>query len=300
MRSGIREFITKPIDPELMASAFERVTRDSGEHATQGHLIAVIGAAGGVGATSVATNLAIELADLADGAVALADLDFRFGQVTTMLDLDTTFTIADLCESHEQLEPQVLERALVKHASGLRVLGHPSTFAQAENISAAHCVGVLAGLLNLHEFVVLDGPTRFDMGARAVLDIADNILLIMHLAVPCVRNVRRMLDGMRQVGFNLDRVKLICNRTCRDAGALSLEDVRETLNMKVQATLPDDWATMNSAINLGEPLAVHAPKSRIRTTIRELAERLHRPERQSDEQDTGKRGRIFSKILSDA
>ena len=82
--------------------------------------------------------------------------------------------------------------------------------------------------------------------------------------------------------------------------ALSMEDVRETLNMKVQATLPDDWATMSSAINLGEPLAVHAPKSRIRTTIRELAERLHQPERQSDEQDTGKRGRIFSKILSDA
>lgn len=300
MRSGIREFITKPIDREILASAFEKIARKRLESAGQGRLIAVLGAAGGVGATSVATNLAVELADIAGGRVALVDLDFRFGQVATMLDLDTTYTIADLCESPGQIESQLIERALVKHGSGLRVLGRPKTFTQAENISAAHCVGVLTGLATLHEFVVVDGPTRFDMGAKAVLDVADEILLVMHLLVPCVRNVSRMLEGMRQVGFNLERVKLICNRTCRDVGAVSLDDVRETLGIRVEAALPDDWATMSAAVNLGEPLALYAPKSRIRTALRELAERLHHPEHRADEQDAGKKGGIFSKIFSDA
>ena len=300
MRSGIREFLTKPIDQERLAAALEKVTQARVQAASQGRLIAVLGAAGGVGATAVATNLAVELADLAPGGVALVDLDFHFGQVATMLDLDINYTIADLCETTEQLEPQVLERALVQHDSGVRVLGRPKAFAQAENISAAHTIGVLSGLLNLHEYVVVDGPTRFDAGAKAVLDVADNILLVMQLLVPCVRNVSRMLDGMRQVGFNLERVKLICNRYGCDPSNLSLDDVRETLNMPVYTTLPDDWAAMCASMNLGEPLATHAPKARVRTALRDLAQRLHQPECETDEQEAGKKGGLLSKIFSDA
>lgn len=300
MRSGIREFLTKPIDQELLATALKKVTQARVQTTSQGRLIAVLGAAGGVGTTAIATNVAVELADLAAGNVALVDLDFRFGQVATMLDLDTPYTIADLCETTEQVESQVLERALVEHESGVRVLGRPNAFAQAENISAAHAVGVLSSLLNLHEYVVVDGPTRFDSGAKAVLDIADDILLVMQLLVPCVRNVSRMLEGMRQVGFNLERVKLICNRHGCDPSNLALDDVRETLNMPVHTAIPDDWAVVCASMNLGEPLATHSPKARVRTALRDLAQRLHQPERETDEKEAGKRGGLFSKIFSDA
>ncbi|MCH7814892.1 MAG: hypothetical protein IID40_12830, partial [Planctomycetes bacterium] len=78
--------------------------------AKQGRLISVLGTAGGVGTTAIATNLAVELAGVSKQKVALADLDFRFGQVATMLDLDPTYTVADLCETPERLEPQMIER----------------------------------------------------------------------------------------------------------------------------------------------------------------------------------------------
>jgi pilus assembly protein CpaE len=284
----------------MLAAALEKVTQRRMATAAQGRLIAVVGTAGGVGASSIAANLAVELAAMATRGVVLADLDFRFGQISTLLDVETTYTIADLCESHEQLEPQVIERALVKHASGIRVLARPTQFVQAENISAAHCVSVLTGLTGMYEYVVVDGPTRFDPGAKAVLDLADDILLVMHLLVPCVRNVSRVLDSMREVGFNLDRVRLVCNRAGRHSGNLSADDVRETLGIKVFSTLPDDWPTMSGAVNLGEPLASFAEKSRLRAALRDLAERLHRPDVQADEQKTGRRAGVFSKIFSDA
>jgi len=300
MRLGVREFLTKPLDTKFLASAFEKVTQRRTASATQGRLIAVLGSAGGVGATSIATNLAVELAGIATGGVGLVDLDFRFGQVATMLDLESTYTIADLCETHQQLEPQMIERALVHHQSGVKVLARPNQFTQAENITAAHCAGVLTGLTSMHEYVVVDGPSRFDAGARAVLDLADDILLVMHLLVPCVRNLSRMIEGMREVGFNLDRVKLICNRSGRDSGSLSLDDVREILGLEVHAVLPEDWATLSGAINLGEPLAAHAPKSRLAAAFRDLAERLHRPGGQADETGGARKGGLLSRIFSDA
>jgi len=300
MRLGIREFLTKPVDTAVLGAALEKLTQRKIQSTVSGRLVTVLGAAGGVGATSIATNLAVELASLAPGGVALADLDFRFGQVATMLDLESTYTIADLCETHEQLEPQVIERALAKHDSGVRALVRPTHFAQAEGISSAHCVGVLSGLAAMHEYVVVDGPTRFDPGAKAVLDLADDILLTMHLLVPSVRNVSRMVEGMREVGFNLDRVKLVCNRAGRASGNLTIDDVRETLDMDVFAVLPDEWATMSGSINLGEPLAAHAPKSRIRMALRDLAERLHQRDHQTDEKEAGRKGGLLSKIFSDA
>lgn len=300
MRMGVREFITKPLDDEILSAALEKVTQRRVQAVVQGKLITVLGAAGGVGTSTIAANLSVEMADFTGEKVAVVDLDFRFGQIATMLDVESTYTIADLCESVEQLEQQVIERALVTHETGVNVLARPSTFSQAEHLSAAHCVGVLSSLMNMHDIVVVDGPTRFDMGAKAVLDIADEILLVAHLLVPCVRNLSRMVDGMRQVGFNMERVKLICNRTSRDSSGLSMQDLQDTLDMKVFTTLPDDWESTSGAVNLGEPLLKYAPKSRLREAIRDLAKRLHDPGRNSEGTKDDKKSSLLAKIFSDA
>jgi len=200
MRLGLKEFLTKPIDPTVMAAAMEKVFEKRTDHATTGRLFPVLGSAGGVGATSLATNLAVELASVSGGKVAVVDLDYRFGQVATFLDVEPVYTIADLCESPEQLEAQVIERTLVRHASGVFVLSRPIHFTQADNITAAHCVGALTALLSMHDYVVTDGPTRFDMGAKAVLDIADCSLLVMQLLVPSVRSTLRMVEACSRPG----------------------------------------------------------------------------------------------------
>ena len=298
MRHGIREFITKPIDNAVLGEALSKVSGKAASRGKQGKLITVIGGAGGVGATTLAVNLATELKTLTSGDVALVDLDYRFGQVATHLDVEPTYTIADLCESPEQLEHQVIERTLVRHSSGVRVLSRPLHFAQADNITAAHCVGVLTALTAVNDYVVVDGPTRFDYGTKAVLDISDTNLLVLQLVVPTVRSVHRMLEGMKEVGFNLDRMKLICNRVDCVGSCVTVEDVSGTLSMEVFGEVPDDWATVNAAINIGEPLATAAPKAKVRLAMKAMAEQLHSPSSSTENAEGNrKKGGLFSKIF---
>jgi len=298
MRLGIREFFPRPIDAKTLGEAIERVASTRVAKVNQGTLITVTGASGGVGATMVATNLAVELGEIASHGVTAVDLDLRFGQVATFLDVDPTYTLADLCQSGEQLEPSVVTRAMIRHDSGINVLSRPLHLAESDAITAGACVGVLSTLVQMNEYVVTDGPTRFDHSAHSIFALSDVNLLVVQLVVPSVRNALRILEGMRQAGCNTDRTRLICNRTGRDSGHLSLENISETLGLEIFATIPDDWTTVSGAINLGEPLRSHGPKSKARAAIQEIAVRLHSPRSDADDcKDERKKsliGRIFA------
>ena len=282
MRAGMREFLWKPFPSDQLTEILHRIGREAftvGQRA--GHLIPVVGCAGGVGATTTATNLAVELAQLdtwADGhgkpKVAIVDLDFRFGQVAMFLDAQPTYTIAELCETPEHIEAQMIERVMVKHPSGVHVLAHPIDLEQAERISAAQCAGVLASLLEHYDFVVVDGPVRFDPSARSVFDMTDLFLLVIQLLVPPVRNADRLLNELRRGGYNLDNVRLVCSRFGRESGYLEPGDVETTLNRKLQWTLPDDWKTASTAVNVGAPLLDCAPKSRLRAAFQQMAQEI--------------------------
>lgn len=297
MRMGIKEFLPKPIDTRALEEAIGRIAVDRAGTATQGSLITVVGTSGGVGATMITTNLAVELAAIAEGHVTVVDLDYRYGQVATLLDVDPKYSLADLCSSPEALEPQVIGRALTKHNTGLDVLGRPNYLAEADTITAAACMGVFSSLTQFNDYVVADGPTRFDVGGQSVLALSDVTLLVVQQLVPCVRNARRILENMRDTGYNLERARLICNRVGRGSGHLSVNDVSETLGLELFASIPDDWETASGAINLGEPFLTYSPKSKLRVAIQEIAERLHSPESQADDKDTRRQsliGRIFT------
>ena len=300
LRSGIREFLTKPVERELLAKALEKVMSQATCAVRVGPLISVLGTIGGAGASMLAINLATELNDIVrKRPVALVDLDFRYGQLGTMLDLHADYTIADLCDTPEQLDTSMIEKAMVKHNSGVHLLARPNQFTQADQITAAHCASVLSSLQQMYEFVVVDGPNRFDTGGMAVLDLADVNLFVMQLLVTSVRNVHRMIEGLREGGYNLDRFRLVCNRVGRDSAHLETEHVEATLKRKIDYQIPDDWKAVSSAINMGVPLIERAPKSRVRAAIRELAQAIISPEPASEKSKTPKRG-LFGRILSNA
>ncbi len=280
MRAGLKGFLLKPFAPEELRPILEKIGAERIVTREPGKLISVMGCAGGVGATFVATNLAVELADLAgaDKKVALLDFDFRFGQVGTILDLSPQFTVADLCATPEQVDPNMIDKALVKHASGLHVLGRPHTFQQAECITAAHCVNVISVLQEMCAYVVIDGPMRSDPGGRMILDVADYNFMVLQLLVTGVRNADRMLQELAGQGFNPARMQFICNRVGRDSGHLESDQVERTLNTKLFHTLPDDWKTVSAAINVGKPLAAESGRTKIRQAVRDLAAKIHSPQ----------------------
>ena len=296
MRLGIKEFFPRPIDHETLEEAVGKIASNRKDFGTHGKLITVTGTSGGVGATTIATNLAVELAQLAAGKVSVVDLDFRFGQVATFLDVDPQYTLADLCQSAEQLENATVTRALTNHSSGINVLSRPLHFSEADAITAAACVGVMSSLLQMNEYVVTDGPTRFDQSAHAIFALSDINIIVVQLLVPSVRNALRIVEAMRQSGYNVERTRLLINRAGRESGHLSVQNVSETLGLDVFATIADDWETVSGAINLGEPLLTQSPKSKVRTGIQEVASRFHKPTPSADDKEPKKSliGRIFA------
>lgn len=282
MRAGMREFLWKPFPPEQLNEILGRVGGEATTHTRQlGRIVPVIGTCGGVGATTLATNLAVELAQIDNWQkpngttgrprVTVVDLDFRFGQVATFLDAQVKYTIAELCDSPERIEPQMIDRVMVKHPSGVHVLAHPESLEQAERISAAHTAGALSALQEHYDFVVVDGPVRFDPTARAVLDTTDICMLVIQLLVPSVRNADRVLREMERSGYNMERVRLVCNRCGRDANYLEVSDVEATLNRRIDWKLVDDWKTSSTSVNVGSPLLDFASKSKLRAGYQEIA-----------------------------
>lgn len=282
MRAGMREFLWKPFPPEQLREIVQRVGGSGPAGARRvGRLISVVASGGGLGNTQVATNLAVELAQLDtwDGAppaggrpsVAVVDLDFRFGQVAMQLDAAPTYTIADLCETAAAIDRPMIEQAMFKHSTGVHVLARPNDMGAADRISAGHTAGALAALQEYYDFVVVDMPARFDASARAVFDMADRYLLVLQLMVPSVRAADRMLHELASTGYAVNRVKLVCNRVGREAGYLNQEDVETTLKRKMDFVLPDDWKTSANAVNMGAPLLLYAPRSKLRAAYRALA-----------------------------
>jgi len=220
------------------------------------------------------------------------DLDERFGQVATLLDVEPLYTFADLCGSLDPSEPSVIDRALVQHATGVRVLNRPVELSGSDSIPAAACMRLFSTLRSMNAYVVADGPGRFDLQEPSVLALSDLNLLVVQLLVPCVRNAARILGDMRSRGYNLDRTKLVCNRTGNESGHLSAQQVTETLGLELFASIPNDWVAVSGAINLGEPLLTHGPKTKVRLAIQEIAERVHRGDSQADDHD-GRRKKGF-------
>lgn len=286
MRAGVREFLWKPFNPDQLIETIRRVGAEVAERRSEatdsvGRLITVVGTVGGAGATTLCTNVGVELANLSQGStsddgaaapsVAIVDLDFRFGQIATLLDAHPAYTIAELCETSEQIDAQMLDRAMLKHDTGVHILARPADLSEAEQITAAHCAGVLARLQEAYDFVIVDGPSRSESGAQIVYEQADLSLLVLQLLVPSVRNADRMISVFRSAGYSTDRLRLVCNRSGNDSGYLEAGDVEGILNRKIDWHLPDDWRTASSAVNMGAPLLVHAPKSKLRLGYQKIA-----------------------------
>ena len=285
MRAGMKEFLWKPFPAEQLAETLRRVAHEAtGDGRRLGRLISVVGTTGGAGATQLTVNLAVELAQLERwrGAaspgtrprVAVVDMDYRFGQLAMQLDAQPTYTLGELCETPEQIDMQMIERAMFKHDAGVHVLARPSDLAQAERINAGQAAGVLSALQEHYDFVVVDLPARFDSSVRAVFDMAESCLLVLQLLVPSVRNADRILHELANTGYAMERMRLVCNRHGRESGHLEQTDVEATLKRQVEFLLPEDWKTSASAVNMGAPLLTVGPRTKLRQAYRAVATAL--------------------------
>jgi pilus assembly protein CpaE len=292
MRAGAKEFLTLPVKTEDMAAALQRVAKQrggsGGGSARDCEIIAVTGATGGVGTTSLAVNLSCSLAANEANSVVLLDLDLCLGDADVFLDTIPEYTISDVAQNVGRLDLTLLKRSLTKHDTGLYLLPRPVQLEDARHITIDELTRVLGLLKASFTHVIIDTSKGFTPLDLHVLGEADKVLLVTQLDLPCLRNVVRLMMSFKESQFD-DKVKIVVNRVGYDSGQISLKKAQETIGREIYWQVPNDYRVMVEVRNNGVPLVQQAPKAAITQSINQLAEAL--TGKQGDQSgDTAKKG----------
>ncbi len=296
MLAGARDFLTKPPMVDELISAIRRagsMARDERKKASAryspqpgvissgsgfipsagllGKVIVVYSPKGGVGCTTVATNLAVALHNDETPAV-LVDGNLQFGNVAVTLNERGKNSIVDLAPRVDELDPDVVEDVLISHKmSGLRVLTAPTRPEQAESVSGEEFGKILKYLRRLYSYVVVDtSPTLTDVVLSAI-DVSDVVVLLTTQDIPSINNSRHFLDLIDILEIDRSQIVFAMNRYDKRIG-ISAEAIGENLKQNVITVLPLDEKVVVPSVNRGVPFVINSKSKPIARAIFELAE----------------------------
>ena len=283
MVAGARDYIIKPIKPEDLARAIYgvlemeekrrlRYSSERVEGASHGTILTVFGAKGGIGKTTISTNLATALVRGTGSTVALVDMDTRFGDVAIMMDIAVEQSIADLARHVDDMDRDTVRDYLVRHHSGVMILPAPLHPTEWRNVTPPQITKILALLAQSNDYVVVDTPGTFNEIIAATLEAASLILLVTSMDIASIKDTALALEMLQSAGVSEDKVKLMINHSTA-ANTLREEDVERVLEYKVFWRIPHDLNVATST-QLGQPVVITKPYARVSRSITDLASAL--------------------------
>ena len=274
MRVGACDFVSMPVIKSDLFEVFEKIYADMTgirPKKSKCRIISVYSNKGGVGKTSIATNLALELAKITKENVALIDLNFQLGDVTTFLDLKPSFNISYMLQNLDKINEDFLLSTLEKYKdTSLYVLADPPFFKQVEGISLSDISRLFEILRDTFSYVVVDTSAGFDSKAVKALENSDMVLFVTIVNLPSLRNCQRCLEQFEKMGIESEKINIVVNRFMEN-DEISSEDVEEVLNKKISWKIPNNYFTMMSAINKGVPVSTVNPDSNVALSYKNLA-----------------------------
>lgn len=274
LRAGVRE-VVGPDDLAALAEACQRSLRVSerqGGASTAGpaaHVTVVFSAKGGCGKTTVATNLAVTLAEGGRKKVCLVDLDLAFGDCAIALQLMPSRTITDAVAMAGHLDAEGVRSITTKYAPGVDTICAPLEPGEAERIPVTVVSELLDLLKQMYDHVVIDTPPAFTEHVLASFDLADHYVLLATLDIPALKNLRLTLDMLDLLGYPRESWLVVLNRSDSKVG-LTVGDVEQTLRTRISALVPSSRA-VSASINKGVPLVVDEPGHPVSVAIRDLS-----------------------------
>ena len=267
---------------------------DSNERATwSSKIITVYGAKGGIGKTTIATNLAMTLA-AQKKKVALIDLDLLFGDVHVFLDVEPKETISDLMQENFKNSIDSVRAFMTVHSSGIHVLCSPKTPEYAETVSGERVQSLLALLRSYYDYIIIDTAVNFSDPTLAALEASTSILFVTGLEVSILKNSKMAMSVLDSLGQK-KKIRIIVNRAV-EINSITAADVRRILDAPILARIPSEYLVAVAAINQGQPFIQSAPKAKISIAINDIAEKLVTDNDQYDiEHLTAKERRTLAK-----
>ena len=277
LRAGVREVLTVD-DLTGLADAARRsreLTAKVAGHggdagSSEGRVITVFSAKGGVGKTTFSTNLGAYLASKGS-RVLLVDLDLAFGDVAISLQLLPQNSMSDLIAMSGHLDAQGLASIVTKHESGLDVAAAPSEPSDADRIPGVLVGEALRVARRAYDYVVIDTPPAFTEHVLAAFDVSDVLVLIATLDIPAVKNLRLSLDTLDLLGNPKESRVVVLNRSDAKVG-LRAEDVVAAIRQDIAVMVPSS-PSVPASVNRGVPIILDEPKHPVSGALRDLADK---------------------------
>ncbi len=268
-RAGAAQMVPLPLDREDFHRAVAMIGAQFGAAHVERHVIAVVGAAGGAGATTLSINLAHEISTQLARSTILAEMSLQLGTMAAMLDLQPKVTLPHLLKEIHRVDDFLVEKTLVPVSERLRVLAGPHELHSLATVKPEHMVKIVDCLKKLAEVTVLDVPGGFDENQREILRSCDQVLLVGHQTVPSIRAVKMLCDSLPP-----DRVMhslwVVVNRFNPGLKGFGVSEIQQMIGIPRIMTIASDYPSVNLAVNRGRPLRLVAPQTPILRDIDEV------------------------------
>jgi pilus assembly protein CpaE len=276
--AGADDVITLPQAGDEVAFTLQKVIARRKGHVMPGKppakVITILGPKGGTGKTLTAANLAVALAQRGKDVV-LVDLDLQFGDIGLAMGLSPERTMTDLMKAGPPFDHEKLDRHLLRHPSGVKVLIAPTRPDQAGSLSVDYLRDVYAALRTMSDAVIVDTPPGFTAEVIATIDVSSDICMIGMLDSLSLKNMKLGLETLELMGYETGNVTLILNRSDSSVGIMP-EDVSTIIGRLPDVAVPSDREIPRS-INEGTPIVASKPGSGVAKAFEALADRYSKP-----------------------
>jgi pilus assembly protein CpaE len=286
--AGANDYLAKPFEPpELVYRVKNLLTRFTSETPStplpRGKIIAVFGAKGGVGKTTIAVSLALAIRLRTRKRVIMVDADLTFGDVAVHLNIAPTRSIVDIVRGGDEIEQEMVTQVLLSHPSGLQALLAPPRPEEAELVNAEHMTRILDLLAVSADYVIVDCQTSYDDRTLSVFDRADHVLLVITPEIGPLKNTSLFLTLANQLGIDQQAISIVLNRANSSVG-IGVGEIERVLRRKINFHVISGGQPVVTAVNRGTPLILEQPKHPFVQQILYLGDQLIK---QLDTKSTG-------------
>ena len=278
IKVGAKDFFSQPINPEdvklSLESYREKREKAGGRFQTEkkGEIIDIVGSKGGVGATTLAVNMATSLAEHQDvQSVALVDLNTSFAEIPFFLEFKPNYHWGEITDNIKRVDTTFLTKILYKHASGIYVLPGPNCLNGCEPPTPDIIERLLLLMRSMFDYIVIDSGHTLDNSSLRIIEMSDNLLLVAILSIPCLANTNHLLKSFARLGYLPDeRIKIVINRHLNNS-EISLADAEKCIDKEIYWAVPNDYKTTMSALNQGKALSEIASRKSVTKNLRQFS-----------------------------